>query len=393
MAHLLSFRLRHFNRKPFRRQDSPKIAQGRESSYNQPSRQDRRWSVIVTRRAFLKTMGAALLTASLRGLPLKSQKLPTLKLSLPPMIESFPVAFAQDQKAFEDHGVAVELIGFANRRDRNVSLFSGAIDGALIDITSVLLLITSDAPLWITSTAYEVIDDSRRYALMTHPFSNIRDLDTLIQSLDGQNSQNRIWLLRQTDMEFETDRLLARQGVTLDAGRQYFDFEDQVLLATLLAQGSVLAAVLPEPIGSYLEYITRAEGLPVVPLSEYKDQKLIPSVLAFQGPLIEGDPERIERFYAAYREVLSELASLPREKIVEVGVEAALQFFFPGVKREELPPGAEEFIRAYLIPAFPQPRALKPEEFQQVADWAVQKRYLSQSIPFERAYTPLFYGS
>jgi NitT/TauT family transport system substrate-binding protein len=318
-----------------------------------------------------------------------AQELPTLKLSLPPMIESFPIAFAQDQGIFDDHGITVELAGIANRRDRNLALFTGAVDGALTDITSVLMLLSSHAQLKITSTAFEIVDDNRRYALMTHNFSGIRDLDTLLQRLDGK-SRRTIGLLRETDMEYQTDLLIQAQGVELDESKQYADFEDLVLLATLLGQGSILAAVLPEPIGSYLEFITGAEETPVVVLADYRDQELVPSILAFQQGLIESDPQRIERFYQGYREVLTQLQNTPRDRVIEVGLDAALAFFFPGLTREELPQGAEDFLQEYLIPEFPLPRALKPQEFQEVEGWALTKGYIRESVPFELAYTDLY---
>lgn len=337
-------------------------------------------------------MGGALLAASLLSAPLRSQQLPKLKLSLPPMIDSFPIAFANDQQIFVKHGLEVELVGIPNRTQRNVALFSGSVDGALTDVASVLQIIAADTPIKITSTAYEVIDGSRRYSLTTHYFSGITDLTTLLKRLDGKNSRT-IGLLRQTDMEYETDLLINTQGVILDESQQYSDFEDLVLLATLLGQGSILAAVLPEPMGSYLEFITKAEGSPVVPLADYKNQKLTPSVFTFQSQLIEGSPDRIERFYEGYREVLTLLASLPREQVIDVGVNAALQFFFPGLRREELPPGAEDFIKNYLIPAFPQPRALAPEEYQQISNWTLAKGYVRSAIPYELAYTDRFNGS
>jgi len=344
---------------------------------------------IITRREFLKRLGAALLSVPAWGGSLKGQELPRLMLSLPPMIESFPIAFAYDKGIFADHGLSVELVGIADRRDRNVALFTGTVDGALTDITSVLLLIAAEAPVKITSTAYEVIDESRRYALMTHNFSYITDLETLLARLDG--GRNSIGLLRKTDMEFETDRLIESRGVEVDESTQYTDFQDLVLLATLLGQGSILAAVLPEPIGSYLEYITEAEGAPVVSLADYRGQDLVPSVWIFQNSLIDGDPELIERFYAGYRQVLSELEGMPREEIIEVGVESAIEFFFPGITREELPPGAEEFLKEYPIPAFPQPRALGEEEYRIVSEWALKKGYLSEPIPFELATTDRFH--
>lgn len=337
-------------------------------------------------------MGVALLASSFWGTPLRSQPRSKLKLSLPPLIDSFPIAFANDQQIFTKHGLEVELIGMPNRTQRNVALFNGDVDGALTDVTSLLQMIAADAAVKITSTAYEAIDNSRRYSLTTHHFSGITDLTALLQRLDGKNNRT-IGLLRQTDMEYETDRLIISQGVTLDESRQYSDYEDLVLLATLLGQGSILAAVLPEPMGAYLEFITRAEGSPIVPLADYKNQRLTPSVLAFQNQIIDGDSDRIERFYEGYREVISLLATLPREQVVEVGLDAALQFFFPGVRREELPPGAEDFLREYLIPAFPQPRALRADEFQSVASWALAKGYIPAAVPFELAFTDRFNGS
>jgi len=317
------------------------------------------------------------------------------------MIESFPIAFAQDQGIFEAHGLTVELFGIANRRDRNVALFTGSVDGALTDITSVLELLAAQAELRITSTAYELVKPDpeaapqdgtgpRRYTLLTHHFSGIHDLDTLLQRLDGSRTR-RIGLLRETDMEYQTDLLIESRGVPVDAETQYSDFEDLVLLATLLGQGSILAAVLPEPIGSYLEYITEAEGTPVVPLSTFEDQTLVPSIYAFQKSLIEENPELLENFYAGVHEVLEQLRSTPREQVIEVGLDAALAFFFPGLSREDLPPGAEDFLKEYLIPDFPLPRGLKPEEYQGVADWAVKKGYISETIPFELAYSSRYY--
>ncbi len=369
--------------------------------------------VILTRRDFLRSLGAVSL-ASLWPFAGRGQELPTLKLSLPPMIESFPIAFAQDQGIFEAHGLTVELFGIANRRDRNLALFTGSVDGALTDITSVLQLLSAEAKLKITSTAYEMIPPQppegngeegeggeggegeepapgpHRYTLLTHHFSGIRDLDTLLQRLDGSRSR-RIGLLRETDIEYQTDLLLESRGLAVDGDTHYTDFEDLVLLATLLGQGSILAAVLPEPIGSYLEYITEAEGTPVVPLSNFEDQPLVPSIWAFQEALIEGNPELLENFYAGVHEVLEQLQNTPREEVIEVGLDAALAFFFPGLSREDLPPGAEEFLQEYLIPDFPLPRGLAPAEYQGVADWAVKKGYISEGIPFERAYSSRYY--
>lgn len=305
------------------------------------------------------------------------------------MIESFPIAFAHEQGIFERRGLRTELVGFTRLQDRNVSLRTGVVHGAVSDITSILLLLADEAPLRITSTAYEPIDDSRRYALLASPFSYLTSLEQLLGRLDG-SARNTIGIQRKTDVEFETDRLLAAQGFQVDAKQQYADFPDLLQLANLIGAGSWLAGVLPEPAAAYLEFITEAAGDPVVTLAEYKNLDLVPSIVVFQNALIEGDPELIASFYAGYREVIARIGSMPREQLVDVGVDSALAFFFPGVKREELPPGAEEFIQDYLIPAFPQPRALAPEEYRQVSEWALAKGFISSNVPFDAAFTDRF---
>lgn len=351
---------------------------------------------IITRRSFLRSLGAvSLLGFSLPwglGARARGRALPNLRFSLPPMISSFPIAFAQDQGIFADHGIRIEEVGFSKLTDRNVSLLTGQLDGALSDIASILLLVSGEGSLKITSTAYESIDGHRRYALMTHQFSRIHSLEELIERLDGDR-HNSIGMLRKTDMEFETDRLISGRGFSVNEERHYSNFPDIFQAASLLGFGSLLAAVLPEPIASYLAFITGAEGSTSPMLAEYQEQDLVPNIFAFQGQLLDTSPELVERFYDGYREVIAELERLPRQKIVEVGVDSALRIFFPGLTREELPGGAEEFIEKYLIPAFPQPRDLKPEEFDAVADWTLRKGFITAPIDFRQAVSDRFHGS
>lgn len=332
-----------------------------------------------------------LLASTALGIPVRAQDLPKLSISLPAEIESFPIAFANDdsQNVFKDHGLSVDLVGFSNLQDRNTAILTGAIDGVMSDISSLLILMDHDATLNITSTAFDNTDGSRRYTIMTHAFSNITTLDQLLGRL-GNSSRDTIGMLRKTDIEYETDRLLTGKGFKVSEALDYTDFTDLVELATLVAAGSWLSAALPEPISAYVQYITNAGGTPAVVLSEFEGQDLVPSVMAFQSQVIQQKADRIEKFYAAYQQVITTLQNTPRDQIVTVGLDAALKFFFPGVQRQDLPPGAEEFLIKYLIPQFPAPRTLLPEEYQQVADWALNKKFVSAGISYDSAYTHQF---
>ena len=140
----------------------------------------------------------------------------------------------------------------------------------------------------------------------------------------------------------------------------------------------------------YGEFITNAVETPAFTLSDFSEQDLSPSVVVFQEKIINEHPETIERFYAGFNQVIDEFETTPREEIVDVALTSALEFFFPGIVRSELPDGAEEFLAEFIIPDFPQPRNLDEREFVQVVNWALDKNYLSQPLPFSSIYNSEF---
>jgi ABC-type nitrate/sulfonate/bicarbonate transport system substrate-binding protein len=346
--------------------------------------------VIITRRSFLKSIGGAVLTTTALGLPIRAQNLPVLKLSLPASIESVPIAYAVDQNRFADFGLDVELFAFARLNERDGALFAGAVDGAVSDLSSCLNLMDNNTDITLTSTAFESVDSSRRYSVMTHNFSFIEDFKELMGRLEPNDNRNKIGIIPGTDMEFETDKLITSCGFTVNEDEMYSEFGDVINLATLMAAGSQLSAVVPEPMVSYIQFITEASQTPSVVLQDYSDQSLVPAVLGFQNALIQDNPTLIENFYTAFGAVINEFATTPRAQIVDAALDAALAFFFPGISREELPGGAEEFLATYVIPTFPQPKVLSGNMYQEVVDWSMAKNYISSSIPFDVAFTDQF---
>ncbi|MFB6286287.1 MAG: ABC transporter substrate-binding protein [Candidatus Bipolaricaulia bacterium] len=340
----------------------------------------------------MTALGGTVATASLFGPRLRGQSLPTLKVSLPPMIDSVPIAFGNDQGIFPDHGLQVEPVAFSKVSARNTNLLTGSVDGAVIDISSVVQLLANDGTLQITSTAYESVDQ-RRYAMIVQPWANVNDLSELISLLgDGAQRESTIGLSRRTDIEFATDRLIASTDTAVNESAYYANWNDVLQLATLIASGSWLSGSLPEPAGSYLEIITQSNGSPVKTVSSFDELDLVPSVFVFQNKLIDGNPDVIEAFYSGYQAATSELANTERDQAVNIALDAALQFFFPSLNKNELPPGSDEFFANYLIPTFPAPRTLAAEEYQRVADWNVDKAYVSKPPSFDLAVTESFDG-
>ena len=339
----------------------------------------------------MTALGGTLAAAPFVSLPTRGQSLPTLQISLPPMIESFPIAFGDDQAVFPDHGLSVEPVGFSQVADRNVSLLTNTIHGALSDISSVVQLLANDAQVRITSTAYEAADDHRRYALIAQPWANVTELDGLLGRLSPDQRES-IGLNRRTDIEFETDRLIQSIDKQVDESTYYADFSDTLRLATLIGSGSWMAGVLPEPAGSYLEFVTGSTGAPALTIADFKNQDLVPSIFVFQTELIESDPALIESFYAGYEASVAELSAMNHDEVIDIALDAALGFFFPSIDKDELPEGADEFLAEYLLPTFPAPRSLGSNEYGLVVDWALGKNYIESSVPFDLAVTERFSG-
>jgi len=327
-------------------------------------------------------MGATALAAALpRAWVWGDQALPTLRLSLAPQIDSFPIVFGQDKGLFQDQGVTLDLQGIGKLNARNLALFTGQLDGVLNDISSTLLGLGSGAQILITSTAYQSIDGSPMVELLTSQFSNVTDLAGLLKRTDG-SQPHTIGLIPKSDMELETDALLQAQGFTLDPDRFYSEFEDPTLLATLLAAGSILGAVLPEPMGTFLQNLSNA-----VLISDYADQAILPSVIVFQAAVLQERPTEIENFYKGYRQAIAAVNDSPKDALVNLGVDAALQLFLPGFNQKDVPP---DVINLVNVPKFSDPRALQADEIGQVNDWEVQKGYLADPIPFDTAVSTQF---
>lgn len=346
----------------------------------------------LNRRSFLKRAGATLVGLYLwgsRGFPQSERP---LKISLPPTLDAVPLGFGLEKKAFSNNNSNIELIGFASTQQRNAAVLSGEIDGFIADITSAALLVGAKANVAITSTAFDLIDDSRALALLTHKFTKIKTLEGLLKA----NPPKPIALIRISDMEFSTDQLIKAKGLKVDEQKTYSDWADFNGLqkaAELLAgaSGSVPAAVLPEPFATLTEVVGNTVKLgnetnEIITLSDYKGIDLPPGVMIFRKTVIGERAEQLKLFYKAYKESVDLINNSPTDEVVEALIKVGLQLFFKDIRREELdknlPKGWDQKFR---IPKFPTPRALLKSEFESVVDWALAKRYLKEKVAFESA--------
>jgi NitT/TauT family transport system substrate-binding protein len=328
-------------------------------------------------------VGVTLGAVALKGVSVwGDQALPTLRLSLAPQIDSLTLAFGNSKGIFKDNGINIDLQGIGKRSDRNTAFFTGQLDGVLSDISSILLILNAGAQIRITSTAYESIDGNPAVEMLASPFSNAKDLAGLLQKTDGSQPHS-IGIMPWSDLELEIDALIQATGFTVDKARYYSEFEDLTLLAQLVGGGSILGAMLPEPMGTYLQKLNP----PALLISDFHDQKVLPSIIAFQEAILEKRTNDLEKFYQGYRQAIAGVNASPKDVLVTIGVDTALSLFLPGFNLKDVP---TDVVNQLTIPKFPDPRALQASELQRVSDWAVQQGYLPTGISYDAAVSTQF---
>lgn len=332
-----------------------------------------------SRRAFLKGVaGGALALAWKTRVFAQAQP---LRLSLPPMQDVLPIGFANTEGIFAKAGLPVELVGISSGRERSAALLSNSLDGVVSDVSNLLFNRgNAEADLVITSTAFEIVDDTRQIALLASGFFNVTDVDGLLKLINDR-PQNSITLSRRTDLELVTDELLNSLGVVVDPEVHYADTDDLVNAATFLVGGSVLAAVLPEPLAIITEQNELIdEQFLSKSVSDFENISLPPSLIVFRREVIEEREAEVALFYEIYRQTIDTLNNTPSDTVRELAIVNTIELFLPGLSRSELP---KNFGESYQIPIFPQPRALLEEEFFRASAWAKAKGYLFSDVDFE----------
>lgn len=331
--------------------------------------------ILLSRRRFLQAVGATLGAVALKGVwAWGDQPLPSLRLSPAPQIDSLPLAYGNAKAIFKENGLNLDLQGISKRSDRNNALFTGQLDGVLDDISSSLLILSAGAQIRITSTGYESVDGSPAVEMVASPFANVKDLAGLLQKTDGSQPHS-IGIMPRSDLELETEALLQANGFAVDQTRYFSEFEDLTLLATLVGAGSILGGVVPEPMGTYLQKLSNA-----LLISDFHEQKVLPSVIVFQQAILDRRGGDLEKFYRAYRQAIAGVNASPKDVLVDIGVQTALSLFLPGFNQKDVPANVIDLV---TVPKFPDPRALAASELQRVSDWAVQRGYLPAAVSFD----------
>ncbi|GAB1455373.1 hypothetical protein MASR2M48_06800 [Spirochaetota bacterium] len=149
-----------------------------------------------------------------------------LRVGLMPAVDSAPALIAEKRGYFVLEGVNVELIVFPNALERQVSLQSGVVDGAMSDLVAFVYNIQGGFDLRITSST-----DGSFPFLVRPEFKETRTVIVGMMEVSVSNYLSDLWLSEryQIDKVFITD-IPARME--------------------MIKRGKLDMACLPEPIAS-----------------------------------------------------------------------------------------------------------------------------------------------
>ena len=304
------------------------------------------------------------------SLVVTGERVPSLRFSLPPVLEALPIAFAQEWGLFEAHGVSVELVGITDNQQRSAALMTGNLDGLMEDITRSILDATTGGNIVITSAASSQ-SQTGSIALALLSLESFR-LDSLEALLASDYSIGTIY---RSDYEYLLERLLADRQDEDAEPMQTLYFHDILQMAVWFGAGTIPAAVLPEPYASYLATYYPAGGQPIrlVIHDDFSETGVLPSVIVFQRAYVENYPNAIKAFYAAYVEAIERINGTPRDELINLGIDIALSLFFQGADRTTI---NQEVLDTIPIPIFDAPGALGQTDYDGILAWMLSKGYV-----------------
>lgn len=324
-----------------------------------------------------RTRGVVVFCLLIFSVAVAGETLPTLRFSLPPVLEALPIAFADAWGLFEKHGVDVELVGITDNQQRSAALITGNLDGLIEDVTRSILDASAGADVLITSTAsLRPQTDSMSLALLSPASYRHETLDALIAA--GQ----AIGTIYRSDYEYVLDQYLQGELGREARSIRTMYFNDMLQMAVWFGAQTLPSATLPEPYISYIETYHPPGGEPITlnVLVDLSALGPLPSALVFRSSYVAKNPVAVEAFYGAYTEAIERINNTPRDVLIDEGIDIVFSLFFQGADRTTI---NQEALDALAIPRYELPRSLTQELYDSVGQWMLGKAYVFRLPSFE----------
>lgn len=322
-----------------------------------------------------RTLIAIACCLSILSIAVVGDTLPTLRFSLPPVLEALPIAFADAWGLFDAHGVNVELVGITDNQQRSIAFSANQLDGLFADVTRAIYDASIGSDVLITSSAsLRSQTDSLSLALLSPASFRYETFDALISA--GQ----AIGTIYRSDYEYVLDQYLAETlGNKAQSVRTMY-FNDMLQMAVWFGAQTIVSAMLPEPYISYISTYHPPERDPIAlnMLVDLSSLGPLPTLVVFRSSYVEKNLEAVQAFYAAYTEAIERINNTPRDILIDEGIDIALSLFFLGADRTTI---NQEVLDVLAIPYYELPSTLSQELYDSVGQWMEGKAYVYPAAP------------
>lgn len=289
-------------------------------------------------------------------------RLTPLKVALLPILDSLPFYVAEQKGYFSREGLAVRPIQANSAVERDQLMQADAVDGMLTDIMSVACFNRESSRVKIVRDARKAYPEYPLFRILAAP-------GTIVKSPAGLAGMS-IGISTNTVIEYVTDRLLSREGVSPDRVKK----ESIPVIPErfqLLLQGKLTAATLPEPMArSAME-----EGaVAVMDDSRYPFYSV--SVLCFGAQALKKKPESLRAFIRAWDRAAADINAKP---------EAYRSLL---IQKIRLPKNIEA---TYAVPRYPRNEVPNRAQWDDVMQWMVHKGLLKKPLPYAGSITTEFF--
>lgn len=282
------------------------------------------------------------------------QDLQPLTIGIMPDTDSLPFIIAQEKGYFAEEGLTVNIQQYKSAMDRDSALQSGNLDGAVSDMLAVAFAKNGGFDVKVTSFT----DGS--YKLIASQAAGAQS----VKDLQGKD----VAVSRNTIIEYVTDQILAKDGMTGDAINKVIIPQIPTRLE-MLQNGKLAAATLPEPMASIAihngcKYITGSDELGINP-----------GVMLFTKSATQDKKAEIQAMYRAYNKAVDYLNTAPRDEYIDMVIEKA---GFPAEAKEAL-----------KLPEYHHAALPKESDVTDCVQWLKDKGLIDESYSYADLVTDL----
>lgn len=272
-----------------------------------------------------------------------------------PIADNLPFWVAEEKGYFAREGVSVHLVSFDSAVKRDAALTGGRIDGALGDILAVSLLNNGGTKVKIVSLGLGATAEEGRFSILAAPNSGITSVADLKNTGIGCSLK--------TIQEYVLDNLLTAEGFREEEIKKISIPDMSVRLNSLL-EGSIKAAILPDPLAALAE--TRGARL----VLDDTRTNISQTVIYFREEVLEHNRAAVKKIMRAYARAVEDIMARPESFHTLLATKVRLPL-------EVLASGQHGMRLVYSFPALPA-----EEQILRVQRWMVRKGLLERPFSY-----------